>query len=568
MLSSLQIENVAIVERVEVVFATGLNLLTGETGAGKSIVIDALGAVTGARTSREIVRTGAQTARLTACFEDLSPEVLAFLRDNGFEDEDGMLILSRDISADGRNVCRVAGRVATVAQLRALGEQLLQIHGQHENQTLLSPVCHLALLDRFGELLPLLSDYQTAHQAWKENARRLLSVTHEQAERARRVSELKALCEELEEAALAEGEEDELLARRDVLQNAEAIASALGAAEALLLGDEAGDGALPMLSQAVSALEPVAAFEEDLTALFDKLKELTYNAEDAVTLLNGCLGGDRGDARELEDIEARMDELFRLRRRYGRDIPGLIALLQESRDELDELLFTEKNIEALQQKCEEACGAARRKALKLSEARAKAAKRLEAQMRAELEGLDMGKVVFQVELLVPERSADGSDLRESGLDEVQFLMSTNVGEPPRPIARIASGGELSRIMLAMQNIFSQSDSVGTLVFDEIDTGVSGRAAGRVAEKLAHVSKHRQVLCVTHLPQIAAMADAHFLIEKDVQGERTRTDVRPLDETGRIEEISRLLGGLTVTEITKSSARELTEAAHEFKISIR
>ncbi|MDR3207771.1 MAG: DNA repair protein RecN [Oscillospiraceae bacterium] len=562
MLTLLHIENIAVIEQADITFDAGLNLLTGETGAGKSIVLDALGAVIGLRTSRDLVRTGAKTARVSAVFAAPPAAALALLRDNGIETDGAEeLLVSREVSADGRNVCRVCGRPATVALLRQLGAHLLQIHGQHDSHALLDEDNHLPLLDRFAGLDEARVFYRRAYDLWKDCQRRQKALHLDEAEKTRRVETLQFACREIEEAALEAGEDDELLARREVLRNADRLNEAVQSAAALLLGDEETDGAVRQFSQAARALADVAPLHTGLAALHERLEELHYTADDLASDLSAALSDLDVSPGELDALEARLDLIYRLKRKYGPTVEAILTYGEDCRAELDALDMSERALAQLETETAVALEKARSRAAELSAARGKAAVRLAQNVREELSALNMEKAVFQVEL----RAREGEPaLGENGGEEARFLLSANLGEALKPLSRIASGGELSRIMLALCNVLAQGEEAGTMVFDEIDAGVSGRAAGRVAEKLARLSRDRQVLCVTHLPQIAAMADTHFRIVKGVTGDRTVTNVDCLNHDGRVDELSRLIGGLTVTATTKTGAAEQLSAADSFK----
>ncbi len=555
MLSLLHIENIAVIESADIVFGRGLNLLTGETGAGKSIVVDALGAIVGLRTSKELVRTGADKALVSAVFDELSPATRRFLEDNGISVPEGEeLLVQREIGADGRNVCRVGGRPATVTLLRQLGELLLQIHGQHDSQALLSEDSHRPLLDQYAGV-PL-EEYRAAFLALRALEKERDALHMDEAEKARKIDALRYAADEIEAAELETGEDDELTARRDALRHAEHILEALGEAAALLSGDDDFDGALTQCGGATRALltaERYCPEAEELRARLEEGLETLAQVADDIEALRESFDASPG---ELEALESRLDLFYRLKRKYGPTLEEVIAYGQRCRDELDNLLFVDRRLEKLEVLCAEARQKAEALAENLSRLRGQAGQTLADKVLSELSALDMPKVAFAVELAPQALDATGGDA-------VRFLLSANPGEPLRALSRVASGGELSRIMLALKNVLSEVDDC-SIVFDEIDTGVSGRAAGRVAEKLGALSRGRQVLCVTHLPQITAMADTHFKIEKGVSGERTFTKVEALDRQGRIEEVARLIGGLTITELTRQNAAELLTAAEKAK----
>ncbi|MDR0382140.1 MAG: DNA repair protein RecN [Oscillospiraceae bacterium] len=566
MLSLLHIENIAVIERAEIAFGAGLNVLTGETGAGKSIVIDALGVIIGLRTSRELVRAGAPSARVSALFDALAPLARALLRENGFDiGAETELLIQREIIADGRQVCRVAGRPATVSTLRRLGEALLQIHGQHDSQALLSVESHLALLDRFAGLEAQADVYQAAFDEWKNLENECDKLRTDEEERARRVEYLTYCCEEIEAARLEEGEEETLRARRRALRNAGQIRAGLEQVCLCLLGDDEAPGAVSQLASAARVLADVAGLDAAYAQLRGRLEELAYLAEDAARDVSARADGAEDVPGELAAVEERLDVLYRLKQKYGGDAADVIAHGARCREELDGLLSADRTLKAREEACRQARTCADALAAGLTKARRAAAETLSRRVQRELAGLDMAGVSFLTE--VAPRAGDGA-LRARGADDVRLLLSANPGEPPKPIARVASGGELSRVMLALRHVLAESDEAVSLVFDEIDAGVSGRAAGRTAERLALLARNRQVLCVTHLPQIAAMADVHFGIRKDVARTHALTEVTRLDEDGRVDEIARLLGGLTVTDITRENAREQMRAAGRFKAQDR
>lgn len=562
MLSLLHIENIAVIQSADIEFDRGFNVLTGETGAGKSIVIDSLGAVIGERTSRELIRTEAPSALVSAVFSDL-PQ-LAWFSENGIgPDENGQLILQREIYPDGKNICRAGGRPMTVSQLRALGSQLVNIHGQHDGQQLLDERYHLTYLDRFGGTGELLTDFQEAYGEMSGLRRDIASLEMDEAEKSRRIDTLTYQIRELERAKLKPGEDEALLMRRTILRNSGKLMEALENAHLALSGDVEKDGASSLLSDAEYALSSVSGISGEMTSLAQKVSELRYAADDVAELVRDARASFDFSPGELDELEERLDLIYRLKKKYGDSVSSMLAYLDKCRSELESIQDSDDTIARLRKKLDAAAEAAGGKAAALSEARRKAAKRLQERIGRELEELDMPKVRFQVEF-APKKCEGGMDA--AGMDEVQFLMSANVGEQLRPIQRIASGGELARIMLALKNVLAENDDVTTLVFDEVDAGVSGRAALKVAEKMAGVARTKQVLCVTHLPQIAAMADIHFSVEKGERGGRTFTDVERLDKKRRQEELARLTGGEHVTSSLLKSAEELLDAAQAYKAS--
>ena len=556
MLQLLHIENIAIIESADISFEPGFNVLTGETGAGKSIVIDAMSAVLGQRASRELIRTGAAKAFVSACFTGIAP---ALMEEFGIE-PDEELLLQREIHADGKNVCRVNGRPFTVTQLRALGNRLINIHGQHDGQQLLDEEQHLVYLDAFGRVEPLLAVYRERYAALQDIARQIRALQMDEAEKARRMDTLRYQIEELERAQLKAGEEEELMSRRNFLRNAEKFISAVEGANFSLNGDDGSYGALTLLRQAQDFIGSIRLLDDDyaeLYARFDGIYSELYDLAETIS--------DRRDSfdfspNELDEVEGRLDRLYRLKKKYGPTVEDMIGYLERCRSELEQIEYAGDTLLQLEKQQAKALKAAETAAAALSEARKAAAVELEQQILTELQQLDMGKIRFSV-------AFEAQELAENGADSVRFLMSANLGEELRPIHKIASGGELARIMLAMKNVLSEQDQVGTMVFDEVDTGVSGRAAQKVAEKMARISRKKQVLCVTHLPQLAAMADTHFSVEKGEAGGRTYTRVQELDRQRRREELARLTGGAHVSEVMLSGAEELLLEAEGFKKSL-
>lgn len=561
MLELLHIENIAIIERADIEFGRGFNALTGETGAGKSIVIDALGAVLGQRTSRELIRTGAEKAFVSAAFGDV-PAELPGLAENGLApEEDGTLLLQRELYGDGKNVCRVSGRPVAVAQLRRIGASLLNIHGQHDGQQLLDEEQHLVYLDRFGRVEEELDAYRARYDAWRTTRREMDALKMDEAEKARRVDMLRHQIGELERADLQEGEEEALLARRNILRNGEKFISAISEADVCLNGGDEGLGAVSAIKEAEDALRSLRSLGDAFITLSDRLEALRCEAYDLAETIRDKKDEFDFSPQELDAVESRCDQLYRLKKKYGSSVEEMLAYLERSREELDRIEYADDRLTQLEQKLKAQEKAARDAAKTLSEKRRAAAKELEARISRELSELDMPKLRFSIDF-------QGKELAEDGTDTVAFLMSANVGEALRPIQKIASGGELSRIMLALKNVLAEQDSVMTMVFDEVDTGVSGRAAQRVAEKLAKLSRARQVLCVTHLPQLTAMADVHFGVEKGEENGRTLTRVRLLDRAARRAEIARMSGGDHPSETMLTGAEELLSAAESFKSKLQ
>ena len=558
MLELLHIENIAIIEAADIEFAPGFNALTGETGAGKSIVIDSLSAVLGQRTSRELIRTGAEKAFVSAAFSGMAPELTEEL---GIQPEaDGTLLLQREIQTDGKNVCRVNGRPVTVGQLRALGARLLNIHGQHDGQQLLDEEQHIVYLDSFGRVESLAITYAEKYKNFTDIRRQIGALQMDEAEKARRVDTLQYQIEELRRAKLTPGEEEELTARRGMLRNAEKLLGAVAGADYALNGDDSGGGALSALRQAQDALSGVRNLDDAFGQLYERLGEAYSEVYDIAATVEDKRGELDVSPGELDRVESRMDLLYRLKKKYGATVEDMLDYQARCEAELAQIEDAGDTLARLEQALSKAEKEARQAAQALSDARKAAADRLTAQILTELQQLDMGKIRFAVDFA--EKPLD-----RDGMDTVRFLMSANVGEELRPIHKIASGGELARIMLAMKNVLSEQDHVGTMVFDEVDTGVSGRAAQKVAEKMARISRRKQVLCVTHLPQLAAMADTHFSVEKGERGGRTYTEVRRLDREQRRRELARLTGGSHVSQTMLDGAEELLVQAEKFRAEL-
>ena len=556
MLQLLHIENIAIIERADISFEPNFNALTGETGAGKSIVIDAMSAVLGQRASRELIRTGANKAFVSASFTDVSP---VLMEEFGIE-PDEELLLQREIHADGKNVCRVNGRPFTVTQLRALGSRLLNIHGQHDGQQLLDEEQHLVYLDAFGRVDALHSNYQTNYEELQTLQRRIRSLQMDEAEKARRIDTLRYQIKELERAKLSPGEEDELLSRRNFLRNAEKFISAVEGAHFSLSGDDGSYGALTLLRQAQEFIGSIRTLDDEYAELYTRFDGLYSELYDLAETVSDKRESFEFSPNELDEVEGRLDQLYRLKKKYGPTVEEMIAYLERCRAEMETIEDAADTLIQLENQRVKAQKTAQSAAIALSDARKAAAKELEMRILAELQQLDMGKIRFSVDF-------EEQELAENGMDRVRFLMSANLGEELRPIHKIASGGELARVMLAMKNVLSEQDQVGTMVFDEVDTGVSGRAAQRVAEKMAQISRKKQVLCVTHLPQLAAMADTHFSVEKGEADGRTYTKVQQLDRAQRKAELARLTGGAHISEVMLSGAEELLSGAERFKESL-
>lgn len=555
MLSVLHIENIAVIEQAEILFEGGFNVLTGETGAGKSIVIDAISAILGERTYRDVIRTGANRAFVSAIFTNI-PQYDWF-SENQVEFDTQELQVQREIYADGRNVCRVNGRPVSVASLKKLGGRLINIHGQHDSQQLFDEENHLTYLDAFARDEQELEAYQQAFSAMQSVQREIQKLSMDESEKLRLVETLTFQIEEIRAANLVSGEEEQLKERRKVLQNAEKLSDALRMADEALYGGDSSDGAAGLLSNAEHALSRVSTISADMQTLYQKISDLMYGVQDAADELRAMRDDLSYSEGELEEIEERLDAIHKLKRKYGASVEDVLAYLADSEQRLDEIEFASDRIETLKKREAELQKETIRQGEILREKRLSAAQAMESRICDELRQLDMPKIRFVCEF-TPQQPM------QTGLDSVRFLMSANVGENLKPLSKVASGGELARIMLAMKQVLAQQDGVPTLIFDEVDAGVSGRAAQKVAYKLWTVSKGRQVLCVTHLPQIAAMADAEYTVEKRVENERTYTSVLHLDESGRKQELARLIGGSMITETTLAGAAELLRLAEEAK----
>ena len=557
MLELLHIENIAVIETADIAFQPGFNALTGETGAGKSIVIDAMGAVLGGRASRELIRTGVPKAFVSAVFSHV-PANLPGLAENGIApDEDGNLLLQREMTVDGKNTCRVNGRPLTVTQLRQIGAELLNIHGQHDGQQLLDEEQHGAYLDRFGRMDAPLAAYRKEYAAMAALREQIRTLQMDEAEKARRMDSLRFQIDELERAELVPGEEEELNARRELLRNGEKYIAALSGADYCLSGDDSSTGAVTAIRDAEEALHGIRHLSPDLEELYKRLESLRCEAFDLAETVRDKRAEFDFSPAELDAAEARTDQLYRLKKKYGATVEDMIAYLDKCRTELDAMETAGDTLILLNGQLKKAEANVKAAGAVLTQKRKEAAKVLEQRIQQELRDLDMNKVRFSIDFAEKEPAQDGCDT-------IRFLMSANVGEDLRPIAKIASGGELARIMLALKNVLAEQESIATLVFDEVDTGVSGRAAQKVAEKLAQVARHKQVLCVTHLPQLAAMADTHFSVEKGEANGRTFTHVVQLDREARKAELARITGGSRVTGALLESAGELLDQAETYR----
>ena len=550
MLSSLQIENVAVIQKAEVHFEPGLNVLTGETGAGKSILIDSINAILGNRTSKDLVRTGAAKAVIRAAFEQVPPAVLDKLEQSGYERSEALL-LSREITAEGKSSCRINGMPTTAAVLRELCGGLININGQHDSVGLLNPAHHLGILDDYAQNRTVFQEYYALYRELVRVKRELDALITDEAEKQRKIDLLQYQVQEIEDAGLTAGEEQTLENRRKVLSNASAIRDRLAQSYALLSGSDDAAGAVDLLGEASNAVDAAAQLDPALTAAAGQLLDLYYNAKDVAADLIGRLDTyDTNDA-ELDEVEQRLDLLYRLKRKYGSTVENVIAFGQKAREELDNIQHSQQRYDALQAEKLRLYTKAREKAEVLTQTRLKAFEDLNTRISGTLDFLNMPGVRMTL------RHTRGP-LASHGQDSVEFYISTNPGEAPKPLAKIASGGELSRITLAIKNAMADKDAVPTVIYDEIDSGVSGKAAGRIGEVLRQSAQGHQILCITHTAQIAALADCHLLIQKNVSNERTYTEIHPLDENGRVEALARLISGDHVTELSRANAREMLQ----------
>ena len=546
MLCHLHIENIAVIECADISFDKGFHILTGETGAGKSIVIDAISAILGERAYRDMIRTGSNKASVRAVFDGV-PQ-FPWFEENGVP-YDSEIVIQRDIFLDGKNICRVNGTLVTVTILRKLGIQLINIHGQHDSASLFDEENHLQFLDAFADNTPLLEVYTTHYQMVADLRREIQSRQMDESEKLRRMETLRYQIAEIEKTELEAGEDTALEERRKLLQNAEKLSDGLQEATECLYGGEESDGAAALLAQAERALARLSRYTDTFASLQERVTDLMYQVQDAAEEVRDAREELSYSADEQEQIESRLDVIHKLRRKFGVTCQDILEYLERAKRELDEIEFADDYLQRLAKKLEKAEATAWEAALALRQSRMEAAKRLSQRILTELSQLDMPRVQFECQF-------SQLALTGNGADSVAFFMSANAGEALKPLSKVASGGELARIMLAMKNVLAEKDQVATLIFDEVDTGVSGRAAQRVAEKLKRVAAHKQVLCVTHLPQLAALADNHLLIAKQERDGRTYTTVTPLDREGRKQELARIIGGANITETTLKSAEEM------------
>lgn len=548
MLNSLYIENIAVIEKTEIELFSGLNILTGETGAGKSIVIDAINAILGQRTSREIIRNGSDSATVFATFSDYNDTVKTKLEENGYSSGEDELVISRTLSLNGKNTCRINGKPASVSLLRELGLNLINIHGQHESYELFSPDTHIKYIDNLAGNSELLAQYRQSYKEYKRIKKLLDDFVKSETNREQRIDLLTYQVNELEQAGIEPGEIEALTDERRILMNAEKITSALHKAKAYLDGSDT-TGAVDSLDDAVTAMQKASDLNPEYEELFSRINDLYYELQDVSNELSDAIDNSEGNPYRLEEVEERLDLLGKLSRKYGSDEEEMLEFLENARAELDKLLKFDDNVSELEAELNRAFENAQKLADKLSYIREKTSRQFEKRVKEEMQFLNMPNV----ELVVAQNKRElGSD----GQDNIELLISANVGEIPKPVAKIASGGELSRMMLAIKTVLASTDVIDTLIFDEVDTGISGSAAQKVGLKLLEVSKSRQVICVTHQAQIAALADSHFLIEKNVSDGRTYTEIRLLDHEGRRSELARIIDGVNVTETAIAHAEEL------------
>lgn len=545
MLKTLDIENIAVIEKASVDFSKGLNVLTGETGAGKSIVVDSINAILGERTSKDLVRYGCDNAYVSAFFEDIPKSVSDSIAEMGYEVDDDTLLLSRKISAVGKSVCKINGKSATVSMLKEIGSLLVNIHGQHDSQALLNPDYQYKYVDMLFKDDTLLQEYKSSFKELISVRRRLKALTTSETDKDRELELLEYQIKELEDADIKIGERDELLKRKALISKSEAISKVLNIASMSFSGDDENNGIQTTIQSCFNAL---LSFDEtkDISDIFNDINDKIEQAKDKIDILLNQLDF---DPNELEQIEDRLDLLYKFSNKYGADEEEMLDFLEKAKAKRDSIVYSDEELEKLNAQYDELFDKTVKLAEKLSDNRKKIALEFEQQVKTELEFLDMPKMQFVVQF-------DKGNLSSNGFDKIEFLISTNAGEPPKPLSKIASGGELSRIMLAIKNILSYNDTIGTLIFDEIDTGVSGRASQKIGLKLKSVSNNTQVICVTHSAQIASNANQHFLIQKETIGERTYTNVSLLDFEARKRELARIMGGLEITDALLKSAEEL------------
>lgn len=552
MLSQLFIKNIAVIESASIDFENGFNVFTGETGAGKSILIDAINAVLGGRTSRDLVRTGENKAFVSAVFSEISQKAKAVLEELGYEDEGEELMISREISAEGKNICKINSRPATVSVLKQLSGVLIDVHGQHDSVILQNPELHIGYIDAFGNTFSELSAYSESYKKMKETERAIRKISMDDSDKEARIDLLKYQIGEIEAAAIESGEEDELLALSKRIKSSENIMELVSETVSALDGGDGGEGALDELETVIKNAEELAEYFPDFEGISEKFKSTYYELEEFTNDVKSCADELDFDPQLQNRTEKRLDEIFRLKRKYGGSVESVLAYYDKAVKELDGIEFSEERLEKLNKEYSVLKKDTEEKASVLTKKRLSAAKAFEHAVMDELSYLNMPNVRFSVNF-------EHADFSESGCDSIEFYIATNAGEPLKPLIKIASGGELSRIMLSIKNVLADKDNVDTLIFDEVDTGISGSAAQKVGKKLKQVSKGRQIICVTHLAQVAAFADNHLLISKATENGKTFTSVTSLDKEGRIAELARIMGG-EITDSLKNSAKELLEAS--------
>lgn len=556
MLTTLYIENIAVIEKTSIDFSQGLNVLTGETGAGKSIIIDSINAIMGQRTSKELVRTGAKTALVTAQFDDVNDTVKAKLKELGYDNEDDdTLILQRSISAAGKSTCKINARPASVTVLKEVAKNLINIHGQHESYELFSPDTHIDYIDSFGELNSELDDYREKYKKYKALKKQLNEANSDESARLHEIDLLTYQTTELFNADVQPDEIEQLENERIVLMNSEKIFTLLNDARELLDGDERTAGGVESVESAMNYIQRAASLNDEYESISESITDVYYNLRDCIEAISDAADSVESDPQRLEEIDERLDLLNRLTRKYGCECNELPSLAGKMQTRLEELLSYDKNRDQLEADYKEAENNALVAAQKLSEIRKKTAKVFSERVREEMSFLNMPNVQIVTQF-------ENTDFYEKGTDKIEFLISANPGEPPRPVAKIASGGELSRMMLAIKTVLASTDDIDTLIFDEVDTGISGSAAQKVGMKLKEVSKSSQVLCVTHQAQLAALADAHYLISKQVEDGRTFTQVKLLDFDGRKHELARIIGGVSITDAALAHAESMLKESEE------
>ena len=556
MLTTLYIENIAVIEKTSIDFSQGLNVLTGETGAGKSIIIDSINAIMGQRTSKELVRTGAKTALVTAQFDDVNDTVKAKLKELGYDNEDDdTLILQRSISAAGKSTCKINARPASVTVLKEVAKNLINIHGQHESYELFSPDTHIDYIDSFGELNSELDDYREKYKKYKALKKQLNEANSDESARLHEIDLLTYQTTELFNADVQPDEIEQLENERIVLMNSEKIFTLLNDARELLDGDERTAGGVESVESAMNYIQRAASLNGEYESISESITDVYYNLRDCIEAISDAADSVESDPQRLEEIDERLDLLNRLTRKYGCECNELPSLAEKMQTRLEELLSYDKNRDQLEMDYKEAENNALVAAQKLSEIRKKTAKVFSERVREEMSFLNMPNVQIVTQF-------ENTDFYEKGTDKIEFLISANPGEPPRPVAKIASGGELSRMMLAIKTVLASTDDIDTLIFDEVDTGISGSAAQKVGMKLKEVSKSSQVLCVTHQAQLAALADAHYLISKQVEDGRTFTQVKLLDFDGRKHELARIIGGVSITDAALAHAESMLKESEE------